>query len=135
MCNYENNKRVVLSKQITLPNLEIPHPQTVFLLALFNRLPFCLTRRSPPRRSPPRRWAEEPPQSRGYTAPAPPPPMLRDSSEFQTIVSASTNRPDQVYKASEQKKLEERQNIPLEDIGFREKLNYLNKNEGNLLIR
>ena len=96
----------------------------------------------------------EPPPGAGYPAPppepvpppeapapmlsdfsAPPPPMLRDSSEFQTIVSASTNRPDQIYKASEQKKLEERQNIPLEDIGFREKLNYLNKNEGNLLIR
>ena len=69
---------------------------------------------------------------------APPPPMLRDSSEFQTIVSAGTNPLDQIYKASKQKELEERQNIPLEDIDLREKLNYSKKHgyhptQGNLL--
>ena len=69
---------------------------------------------------------------------APPPPMLRDSSEFQTIVSAGTNPLDQIYKASKKKELEERQNIPLEDIDLREKLNYSKKHgygptKGNLL--
>ena len=69
---------------------------------------------------------------------APPPPMLRDSPEFQTIVSAGTNPLDQIYKASKQKELEERQNIPLEDIDLREKLNHSKKHgyhpiQGNLL--
>ena len=74
---------------------------------------------------------------------APPPPMLRDSSEFQTItelkkVSTGTNPLDRIYKASKQKELEERQNIPLEDIDLREKLNYSKKHgygptKGNLL--
>ena len=74
---------------------------------------------------------------------APPPPMLRDSSEFQTItelkkVSTGTNPLDRIYKASKQKELEERQNIPLEDIDLREKLNYSKKHgyhptQGNLL--
>ena len=71
---------------------------------------------------------------------APPPPMLRDSSKFQTIVSAGTNPLDQIYKASKQKELEERQNIPLEDIDLREKLNYSKKHgyrptQGDLLCR
>jgi hypothetical protein len=51
---------------------------------------------------------------------APPPPMLRDSSEFQTIVSG-TNPLDRLYKASKQK---ERQNIPLEDIDYSKKHGY-----------
>ena len=73
-------------------------------------------------------------------ASAPPPPMLRDSPEFQTIVSAGTNPLDQIYKASKQKELEERQNIPLEDIDLREKLNHSKKHgyrptQGNLLCR
>ena len=41
---------------------------------------------------------------------APPPPMLRDSSEFQTIVSAGTNPLDQIYKNSKQRELGEKQN-------------------------
>jgi hypothetical protein len=100
----------------------------------------------------------EPPPGAGYPAPppepvpppeapapmlsdfsAPPPPMLRDSSEFQTIVSAGTNPLDRIYKASKQKELEERQNIPLEDIDLREKLNNSKKHgyhptQGNLLV-
>ena len=69
---------------------------------------------------------------------APPPPMLRDSSELQTVVSAGTNPLDRIYKASKQKELEERQNIPLEDIDLREKLNYSKQHgyrpsQGNLL--
>ena len=36
--------------------------------------------------------------------------MLRDSSEFKTIVSAGTNPLDRLYKASKQKELEEKQN-------------------------
>ena len=69
---------------------------------------------------------------------APPPPMLRDSSEFQTIVSAGTNPLDRIYKASKKKELEDRQNLPLEDIDLREKLNYSKKHgyrptQGNLL--
>ena len=64
--------------------------------------------------------------------------MLRDSSEFQTIVAAVNNPLDKIYKAAKQKELEERQNIPLEDIDSREKLNYSKKHgyrttEGNLL--
>ena len=66
---------------------------------------------------------------------APPPPMLRDSSEFQRIVSAGANPLDQIYKAAKQK---ERQNIPLEDIDLREKLNFSKEHgyrptQGNLL--
>ena len=69
---------------------------------------------------------------------APPPPMLRDSSEFQTIVSAGTNPLDRIYKASKKKELEDRQNLPLEDIDLREKLNYSKQHgyrptQGNLL--
>ena len=69
---------------------------------------------------------------------APPPPMLRDSSEFQTLVSAGTNPLDRIYKASKQKELEEPQNTPLEVIDLREKLNYSKKHgyhltQGNLL--
>ena len=59
---------------------------------------------------------------------APPPPMLRDSSEFQTIVSG-TNPLDRLYKASKQK---ERQNIPLEDIDYSKKHGY-RPTQGNLL--
>ena len=69
---------------------------------------------------------------------APPPPMLRDSSEFQTIVSAGTNPLDRIYKDSKQKELEEKQNQSLEGIDLREKLNYSKKHgyhptQGNLL--
>jgi hypothetical protein len=41
---------------------------------------------------------------------APPPPMLKDSSRFQTIVSAGTNPLDQIYKNSKQRELGEKQN-------------------------
>ena len=54
---------------------------------------------------------------------APPPPTLRDSSDFQTIVSG-TNPLDRLYKASKQKELRERQNLPLEGTDLREKLNH-----------
>ena len=69
---------------------------------------------------------------------APPPPMLRDSSKFQTIVSAGTNPLDRIYKGSKQKELEEKQNHSLEDIDLREKLNHSKKHgyhpiQGNLL--
>ena len=70
---------------------------------------------------------------------APPPPMLRDSSEFQTIVSAGTNPLDRIYKlASKQKELEQKQNPSLDGIDLREKLNYSKKHgypptQGNLL--
>ena len=73
---------------------------------------------------------------------APPPPMLRDSSEFQTIVTAGANPLDRIYKASKaaskQKEIEDRQNIPLENIDLREKLNYSKEHgyrptQGNLL--
>ena len=69
---------------------------------------------------------------------APPPPMLRDSSKFQTIVSAGTNPLDRIYKGSKQKELEEKQNHSLEGIDLREKLNYSKKHryhptQGNLL--
>jgi len=40
-------------------------------------------RRSPPRRSPPRRWAEEPPQSRGYPAASRSPPRIQMNSPPQ----------------------------------------------------
>ena len=79
------------------------------------------------------------PMSDFSAPPPPPPPMLRDSSEFQTIVYAGTNPLDQIYKASKKKELEERQNIPLEDIDLREKLNYSKKHgycptQGKLLV-
>ena len=70
---------------------------------------------------------------------APPPPMLRDSPEFQTIVSAGTNPLDRIYKlASKQKELEQKQNPSLDGIDLREKLNYSKKHgypptQGNLL--
>ena len=67
----------------TLPNVEIISLLTVFLSALFNKLPLCPTRRSPPRRSPPRRWAEEPPQSRGYPAASRSPPRIQMNSPPQ----------------------------------------------------
>ena len=65
--------------------------------------------------------------------------MLRDSPEFQTIVSAGTNPLDRIYKlASKQKKLEQKQNPSLDGIDLREKLNYSKKHgypptQGNLL--
>ena len=69
---------------------------------------------------------------------APPPSMLRDSSKFQTIVSAGTNPLDRIYKGSKQKELEEKQTHSLEGIDLREKLNYSKKHgygptKGNLL--
>ena len=71
-------------------------------------------------------------------ASAPPPPMLRDSSKFQTTASAGTNPLDRIYKGSKQKELEEKQTHSLEGIDLREKLNYSKKHgyhptQGNLL--
>ena len=64
--------------------------------------------------------------------------MLKDSLEFQTIVSAGTNPLDRIYKDSKQKELEEKQTHSLEGIDLREKLNYSKKHgyhptQGNLL--
>ena len=43
--------------------------------------------------------------------------MLRDSSEFKTIVSTGTNPLDRLYKASKRKELEKKQNLSFEGIG------------------